>query len=167
MAPQVPKSNLHTNLDLTEISWLNWEDLNKNYEFFSFVRFLIHFRRAHACVRKYGDGGRLGLEECEVRCPDFSSKVLRVMYSGHDEEEDRDDAVCVMINVFWEKQWMDIPVLPEHYRWVIAVDTSERYLPHLFEGNEGSRCAVKDRSLEIEPRSVLVLHAVSESEFYK
>lgn len=161
------QGNNNTYCQDSEISWLNWEDLNKNYEFFSFVRFLIHFRRAHACVRKYGDGGRLGLEECEVRCPDFSSKVLRVMYSGHDEEEDRDDAVCVMINVFWEKQWMDIPVLPEHYRWVIAVDTSERYLPHLFEGNEGSRCAVKDRSLEIEPRSVLVLHAVSESEFYK
>ena len=161
------QGNNNTYCQDSEISWLNWEDLNKNYEFFSFVRFLIHFRRAHACVRKYGDGGRLGLEECEVRCPDFSSKVLRVMYSGHDEEEDRDDAVCVMINVFWEKQWMDIPVLPEHYRWVIAVDTSERYLPHLFEGNEGNRCAVKDRSLELEPRSVLVLHAVSESEFYK
>lgn len=131
-----------------EISWLDWNLLDKNRELFEFFKFMTAFRRAHSVIR-----GNTAL--CSLGFPSMSyhgahpwdthytwdTKVIGVMFAGkkrsspadtdqytyldkNSEEKADDDIVYIAVNAFWERQQLTLPALNSDKYWIPAVDTS-------------------------------------------
>ena len=111
-----------------EISWLNWNDLEKNRDFFEFFKYMIQFRKDHSVIRRKE-------KPCSIHFPsmsahgnipwvekfDWNAKVVGIMYAGSVDEVD--DIVYVVINSYWENQKIQLPGLLERFNWKMVVDT--------------------------------------------
>ncbi|MBP3873652.1 MAG: glycogen debranching enzyme, partial [Lachnospiraceae bacterium] len=139
-----------------EISWLNWHRMRENEEHWNFTKHMIELRRKHTVVRKPCGKSSGGLPELMTMLPDENSAVLRVVYAGRNEADDGDDYICLAVNIYWEPQFLELPVLPQEYRWEITADTSERYLPCSVP-KEGAPVLVNGVRLRMDQRSVIVL----------
>ena len=73
------------------ISWLDWSLLEKNRALYEFFRYMIHFRKAHACIRKDLEPSYLGFPSMSLHGlsmkPDLpeSSHTAHVLFSGYDD----------------------------------------------------------------------------------
>jgi len=103
-----------------EISWLNWDDLNRNRDIFDYVSKLIALRKAHECLRSPLDKPRGDTKNgCKpVSChgtkawhPDYDSHSLAMMFCGDD------DFVYIAINAHWEPATFELPHLPDGFKW--------------------------------------------------
>ena len=139
-----------------EISWLNWRDREKNKEHYRFCKYMIGFRRKHAILRKALLRSRTGYQDMQVMGMDESSKVLRVVFAGCDEEG-QEDMVCLALNVFWERQELYLPPLPTGMGWKIAADTGKEYLKAGIP--EDGALPLAGSSLSMQERSLMVLVA--------
>ena len=139
-----------------EISWLNWRDREKNKEHYRFCKYMIGFRRKHAILRKALLRSRTGYQDMQVMGMDESSKVLRVVFAGCDEEG-QEDMVCLALNVFWERQELYLPPLPTGMGWKIAADTGKEYLKAGIP--EDGALPLAGNSLSMQERSLMVLVA--------
>ena len=79
-----------------EISWLNWELLQKNKEHFEYMKNVIRIRREHDVVRKFAGNCSMGLPEWQVIPPKDNSKVLCVIYAGRNPENTAIDRKSVV-----------------------------------------------------------------------
>ncbi len=142
-----------------EISWLNWEDLKKNKSHFEFCKYMTAFRNAHPVLRKFSGNSWCGWPEIQVMGVDGGSKVLRVIYAGRVEVDDRgngyDDIVCLAVNVFWEDQEIFLPSLQGGKVWYVAADTSGKYLRNFIPGQQGMSRLPENR-VTIGARSVCI-----------
>lgn len=132
-----------------EISWLDWEDLERNRDHFEFCKALIALRRAHPVIRKNCARCSLGWPEMQTFLPENGGHVLGVLFAGRTEESG-DDLVYLAVNPYWEGERHPLPHLPEGRTWQLAVDTWT------------GRCAgpgerVAGGELYLQPRSVYVL----------
>lgn len=134
------KGNNNTYCQDNEISWLNWEDKERNKEHFDFCRFMTAFRMAHPVLRRNTGQSRIGFPEIMVQGPDYGTKVLRVFFAGNKEETKEDDVVCLAINTFWEEQEFYLPDLSCGMYWKIQVDTGKRYLPEVIAKAVSGMC---------------------------
>ncbi len=142
-----------------EISWLNWDFLQKNRPHFEYVKYLIQFRKEHDVIRKFSNLCSLGFREIEFFEPNEKTKVLCVMYAGRNKADDADDIVLAAFNVFWEEQECFLPALPYYLKWKIDADTAGRYLENSIP-NPGEAPLLLDASrVCMAPRSVLVFSA--------
>ena len=139
-----------------ETSWLNWRDREKHKEHYEFCKYMIGFRREHAILRKALLRSRTGCPDMQVMGMDDSSKVLRVVFAGCDEEG-QEDMVCLALNVFWERQELYLPPLPTGMGWKIAVDTGKEYLKAGIPEDEA--LSIAGSSLSMQERSLMVLVA--------
>ena len=139
-----------------EISWLNWRDREKHKEHYRFCKYMIGFRREHAILRKALLRSRTGYQDMQVMGMDDSSKVLRVVFAGCDEEG-QEDMVCLALNVFWERQELYLPPLPTGMGWKIAADTGKEYLKAGIP--EDGALPLAGNSLSMQERSLMVLVA--------
>ena len=139
-----------------EISWLNWRDREKHKEHYRFCKYMIGFRREHAILRKALLRSRTGYQDMQVMGMDESSKVLRVVFAGCDEEG-QEDMVCLALNVFWERQELYLPPLPTGMGWKIAADTGKEYLKAGIP--EDGALPLAGNSLSMQERSLMVLVA--------
>ena len=139
-----------------EISWLNWRDREKHKEHYRFCKYMIGFRREHAILRKALLRSRTGCPDMQVMGMDDSSKVLRVVFAGCDEEG-QEDMVCLALNVFWERQELYLPPLPTGMEWKIAADTGKEYLKAGIP--EDGALSIAGSSLSMQERSLMVLVA--------
>ncbi len=139
-----------------EISWLNWNDLEKNREFFEYVKHVIRIRREHDVIRKFSGSCSLRFPEIQVLEPDASTRVLRVIYAGRNHDNTDDDVICLAVNVYWEEQEFWLPALPDQMGWYMEADASGRYLSGGIPGEDGSLW-LDGRLVHIEPRSAMVL----------
>lgn len=141
-----------------EISWLDWEFLEKNRDHFDYMKHIIHFRKAHSVVRKFSGYCSLGFPEIRILEPDERTKVLSILYSGRNDADDADDIVCLAVNIFWEEQECYLPLLPNLMKWQIEADTSGWYLEN---GIPKMECPVllDGAQVHMAPRSVLVMTA--------
>ena len=138
-----------------EVSWLDWTLLEKNKDLFSFVQYLIWYRKQHRVIR-------IDTERCSVGYPCISQHGLQpfwtnynghhrfvgVMYAGK-KKSGSDELVYLAINAFWEGQTVTLPQPPEGEKWYVMIDTFR----------EDS--VVQDRvevngSIWVNPRSVMV-----------
>ncbi|MDO4805316.1 MAG: alpha-amylase family glycosyl hydrolase [Lachnospiraceae bacterium] len=71
------------------------------------------------------------------------------------DEDDGDDVVCLAVNVFWEAQMCILPDPAPGYRWEIACDTSEWYLPDSVSRKD-MPVYVPGNRIRMDRRSVLV-----------
>lgn len=138
-----------------EISWLDWTLLEKNQDLFSFVQYMIWYRKQHRVIR-------IDTERCSMGYPCISQHGLNpfwtnfnghhrfvgVMYAGK-SKNGNDEVVYLAINAYWECQTVTLPQPPEGSKWYVMIDTFRE------------ESVVQDRvevngSIMINPRSVMV-----------
>ena len=99
---------------------------------FEFFRYMIAFRMDHPAVRRDLEPSYIGFPSMSIHGltpwePDApeSDYVSCVLFSGYDEENDREDLIYVAVNAHWNAAEMTLPDLPEGYCWKIAVNTGD------------------------------------------
>ena len=115
------------------ISWLDWSLLEKNRALYEFFRYMIHFRKAHACIRKDLEPSYLGFPSMSLHgltpwktdLPE-SSHTACVLFSGYDDTLHKEDLVFLAVNTHWCSAALTLPQLPDGYTWKIAVNTGDK-----------------------------------------
>lgn len=115
------------------ISWLDWSLLEKNRALYEFFCYMIHFRKAHACIRKDLEPSYLGFPSMSLHGltpwkPDLpeSSHTACVLFSGYDDSLHKEDLVFLAVNTHWCSAALTLPQLPDGYTWKIAVNTGDK-----------------------------------------
>ncbi len=120
-----------------EISWLNWDDLEKNRELFHFAKNMINFRHDHPVLRHnrffqnrdymntgYADISWHGTQSWNADWGD-GSRTLAFLLDGKHAKEGavEDNYIFVAINMHWEGHTFEIPHPPEGVKWHLAANT--------------------------------------------
>ncbi len=142
-----------------EITWLDWDLLERNREIFRFFKLMIAFRKAHPSigrwqfwredVRWHGVGREVDLSR--------DSHTLAYFLRG---SAVGDDNLYVMINAFWEDLTFRIQD-GEAQEWLRVVDTSLPSPDDIRERGTEPRLASLD--YRVKARSVVVLRQESAS----
>jgi glycogen operon protein len=156
-----------------ELTWVDWSLLEKENELWRFAQQLIAFRRAHRMlrVRDYcghaamtgsdgqGFSPKLSWHGTRAWHPDWSYHSRSLAYLLQDaetEHEDVNDAIYVIMNMYWEPLDFEPPQLPPLMRWHRFADTAKP-APHDICA-PGDEMAIDDQSvLSVGGRSVVVL----------
>ena len=147
-----------------EISWLDWNQLERCGDLYDYVRRLIAFRKAHPVLRADGyDFSHNGTGYPELSFHgtqawnlDEHSPGLSFAYMYAEDHvrycTERDAFIYVAVNAYWETQHYGLPILPEGFQWGLA-----------FESHDVSTDLNDERPLEdqsgivLGPRSAAVL----------
>lgn len=140
-----------------EISWLDWNLLEKNKDVFEFFRYMIQLRKDHDVIRKNNGCCSLGFPEIQIMEGDYNCKVLRVIYAGRNKNNTRDDVICLAVNVFWEEQEFYLPPLMCGMGWYVAADTGNRYFTNAIPNEREKMPFLENGKIRMAPRSVCVL----------
>ena len=142
------------------ITWLNWNDLEKNIETFDFVRELLAFRKRHPLYQnkeflRGSDYRSLGAPDvsCHGREPwtaDFSyySRELGILYYG---AYFGGESLYFAFNFHWETHEFYLPDIQKGKTWKVLYDTAEKKGGTLQQG-----------VVKMEPRSIVILEKVPE-----
>jgi len=139
-----------------QVSWFDWNLVEKNKELLEFVRSLINTTRDFEVLRcpetlkitsAYKGGPFITWHGTELHEPDWSNDSHTLGFEFH--FPDKKERILVLMNMFWDKLKFEIP--EEIYgKWNLMVDTSQ--------GNISSRIIIdSDEKLTIGGRSVMVL----------
>ena len=123
-----------------ETGWVDWKALEKNTEFFEYVKFLIQLRFGNRILHEKEPFRLMDYISCGY--PDFSShgrEAWRPDMSGHSHllgllfcglyENTKDSPfVYVVFNMNWTAQELALPGLPDGLKWQILSDTDNRAL---------------------------------------
>ncbi|MEG2440574.1 MAG: alpha-amylase family glycosyl hydrolase [Acetivibrio sp.] len=124
-----------------KITWLNWNDIQKNKEIYEFVKELIAFRKEHPILHL--EEGLKGNDYQSSGYPDLSfhgtkawyvdesnySRLLGIMLNGEYKKTadgKTDNSFYLAFNMHWEAHSFDLPRLPSEKRWMVKWDTSEK-----------------------------------------
>ena len=147
-----------------EISWLDWNQLERCGDLYDYVRRLIAFRKAHPVLRADGyDFSHNGTGYPELSFHgtqawnlDEHSPGLSFAYMYAEDHvrycTEHDAFIYVAVNAYWETQHYGLPILPEGFQWGLA-----------FESHDVSTDLNDERPLEdqsgivLGPRSAAVL----------
>ena len=145
-----------------EISWFDWNLVNKNSDLLRFYKGMIHFRKMHAAVRRgqffTGAVNERGLKDVswhgtKLNQPgwdDANARSLAMTLAGFGPDPD----LHVMFNMFWDSLQFELPVVPGR-RWRLAVDTAQPS-PHDL-ADPGTEPDVPGNTYRVEARSIVVL----------
>lgn len=113
-----------------EISWLNWDLMKKNQDYFNFYRNMIQFRRKHPAIRKDLKPPQSGFPYISVFSENpfnsnitNESRVVCVRFAGYVSAKGHDDIVYIAMNVYWEDAHITLPDPPAGAYWSMCVDT--------------------------------------------
>ncbi|MFV0363769.1 MAG: glycogen debranching protein GlgX [Suipraeoptans sp.] len=141
-----------------EISWLNWEDKEENADIFEYFKYMIDFRKKHPAIRGMTSDSELGLppitfyNESGIQKEAYgSSPIIGVMFAGCDKNNNKEDIVFILINVYWEAKEIVLPTLPRGFSLYKCVDTGNEELNYLREPEIvlSEKCKIQDRSIMI------------------
>ena len=146
----------------SDISYLDWSSLQKNKPLWEYVRELIRLRKAHPVLRdsgyNFGHNGTgypelsfHGLHPWDLNESE-ASLTFAYMYAEDNEKYKTDQAsfIYVAVNAHWEEHEYELPIIPEHMRWHIALRSDST--------DEEKTCS-EVNSLRLSPRSTAVLIA--------
>lgn len=115
-----------------EISWLDWDRLEKYSEIHDFVRDMIAFRKKHEVIRSRTEPSSFGFPDISVHNTyawnsNFrdDDHVIGVMFAG--KPNGVDDAVFIAFNSYWQECPVELPKLPSGYDWNIDFYTNVEY----------------------------------------
>lgn len=147
-----------------EISWINWNLLNKNADLHRFFRLLIQFRSKHPLLRatSYGALNGVGAHRIEwhgvkLGRPDWSyeSRSLAMHLSGL-SETGTVDHIYFVANAHWEPHEFELPTTGLH--WFRFVDTMRE--PPDDIASPGAEKKLENNGVyTVGPRSAVVLIA--------
>ena len=146
-----------------ELSWFDWNLLERNQEMFCFTKGMIQLRKRHPCLmqRQYlsgaiNDESNLqditwhGQQLNEPQWADTSSRVLACTLSRvKPEEED----LHIMFNMSEDNQSMELPKLKER-TWHLVVDTSRSISQDIIEPE--LQQAIKENTIQVCSQSIIV-----------
>jgi isoamylase len=134
-----------------EITWLDWDLLDRNRDMFRFFKQLIAFRKAHTSIHRstfwredvhwYGAAGPV----------DFSPEARRLAYCLRGQSQNDND-LYVMINAHWEDADFAIQ---ESYGWKRVVDTALHSPQDVLD--PGHEEPIGESHYRVKARSVVVL----------
>ncbi len=142
-----------------EVSWLDWNLLEKNKDLFDFFQYMIWFRKHHRIIRN-------DTKPCSLNYPFISQHGLHpfwcdyqsnhhyigILYAGTNSVgEDR--LVYLALNAFWEEQTVELPMTPAGYKFFVVVDTYQ-------ENSVVQEKMEVNGPIKIMPRSVMVMEAI-------
>lgn len=149
-----------------EINWLDWRLLEKNKEWFLYVKSFLAFRKEHAVLQ----GGRVLKLIDMLSCgyPDVSyhgtqawrpelevfNRHVGILYSGKyakKNKEEEDNSFFIAYNMHWQKQSLALPRLPKGEKWyLLATTEEEKPIPRAEDVTE----KIEKTEIEIGPRSI-------------
>jgi len=158
------KGNNNAYCQDNEISWINWDLLEKNKEIYNYFEKIIAFRKANKIFTKdehYDETNSAGNRYPEIsfhglkpwEC-DFShdSRAFAVMF--YDKNLD-DNIVYMAMNMHWDKQEFNLPKLLG-MDWYTFADTSQKYPNDICE--PGKELILRNQSkIIVESRSLVIL----------
>ena len=135
------------------ISWLDWNQLSRQEELYTFVCRLIALRKAcmKQTAKKSEDTmGRSGIPQISYHGEDAwqmpagrASRQLGVFY--HEESTEKD--FYIAYNMHWEEHDFALPSLPAGLKWTRVLDTAAK--ENGVQDENGKTAAVKGRSVQI------------------
>ena len=145
-----------------EISWFDWDLLEKERDLFRFTKLLIQFRKAHAALRRrsyaWGERNELGWSELtwhgvKVGEPDWSgsSRTLAFTLASFGRESN----IHVVVNMWTEALEFELPELGPRLNWWRSIDTSLPSPQDIVD--PGSECPVESAGYRVPGRSIAVL----------
>lgn len=138
------------------ISWLDWNQLSRQEELYTFVCRLIALRKA--CMKQIAKKsedtmGRSGIPQVSYHGEDAwqmpagrASRQLGVFY--HEECTEKD--FYIAYNMHWLSHSFALPSLPKGMEWVCIAGTKEGVL------DEKEAVPVKDKKVQLEERTIKV-----------
>ena len=152
-----------------EISWYNWNFMNKNAEFHRFVKEVIKFRKAHPVLRR--DEFFAGKAESKNRYPDISwynencsapawngnSNRLSCRLNGRSDDY-HDDDLLLLFNAEPRKRVFMIPPSCNGNSWSLMVDTAAESPFDIIESSD-SRALDDQKQIMLKSGSAVVLKA--------
>lgn len=159
-----------------EISWFDWELVDKNQDLFRFFKQMIAFRKGSPTLQRNrfysGQVNQRGLPDigwhgCNLNSPgwyDPSSRVLAFTMGSFAEKSSQDVDIHVMLNMDWEDLDFEVPFLADR-TWYRVVDTFQSSPDDIVENfaNPGKETAVAGNACHVKNRSVVVLISLPES----
>jgi glycogen operon protein len=140
-----------------EVSWYNWELLEKNREIFRFTREMIAFRKRHRVLRDnkfYGTEDILWFNfDGEIPDWDDSSRSLGCLILAKDTGE---HDLYLMFNADPGKMVFAIPAAPKAKVWCRVVDTSQKPPADIHEAGRETQLKAQDRYV-LSGRSMVIL----------
>lgn len=155
------KGNNNAYCQDNEISWFDWNLVEKNADLFKFFKLTIAFRKRHRCLRRRnffkGEVNERGLTDiswhgCQLFCPgwhDSYSRTLTFTLGGFEGEAD----IHVILNMYWES--LNFELFPlEDRSWYRVIDTAEASPGDILES--GKEIKISDNNYLAKDRSVVV-----------
>ncbi|MFW6256883.1 MAG: glycogen debranching protein GlgX, partial [Bacillota bacterium] len=118
-----------------EISWLNWDLLEKNEDLFRYFKRLISFRKQHPVLR----AKNFASEKNETGYPEISfhgvnawdinfdsTLNLAVMFAGPAQKynTENDEFIYAAFNMHWERHDYQLPKLPDDQSWFVTANSA-------------------------------------------
>ena len=143
------------------ISWLNWNDLEKNRELFDFVKSVVSFRKEHALLHRsteytmvddlacgYPDLSYHSDEPWKCRYDDLT-RHFGMLYCGNysENENEKGTFIYLAVNMHWIPHDFVLPKLPKKMKWQLKFDTSVR--GEAAGGIETEKITIKERSIQV------------------
>ncbi|MGL5258678.1 MAG: alpha-amylase family glycosyl hydrolase [Lachnospiraceae bacterium] len=144
------------------ISWLNWNDLEKNKELYSFTKKIIAFRKEYPILHLEKPFSQIDTLSCGF--PDLSyhgkeawklssydlGRSVGILFCGKYSDGKNKKSVYFAINMYWEEYEFALPKLEQQKKWNILFDTSVKK-------NKVEENFIGKKSITILPRSIVVL----------
>lgn len=162
------------------ITWLNWKHGKCETEILNYVKKLISFRKKHPVLHQpeylpMSDSKGLGLPAISIHgtrawMADYSnySRMIGFLLNGgyaDTRNDETDDVIYIIFNMYWESKTFDIPSLPAGKKWYTAVTTYDNMfyeIPTKTKKAENSKMKVNKSEMELQrktvvpPRSVVI-----------
>lgn len=143
-----------------EISWLNWNDLEKNKDFYTFVKMLIQLKNEHPIFHHRKQYVMKDLNASGL--PDLSFHGLKPWYVDelekwyigmmfHGEYAGKNNTFYLGFNMHWEGAKVSLPLPPKGKCWKKVVDTAN--------WPQGRNDILTENRIYVAPRSIVILQS--------
>jgi len=145
------------------ISWLNWNDIEKNKEFHEFYKDAIAFRKEHSMLtmskeytmldeKAYGYPDLSYHSEEPWKCTyDDLTRHFAMMYCGNYSEDTAEAGtfIYLAVNMHWIPHDFALPKLPKNLKWHIVFDSDKKDSRREEELKNQSEVLVTERSVRV------------------
>jgi isoamylase len=154
----------------SELSWMDWRQVESNAGLLRFCQASIHFRRAHAVLRNryhFSNRDYVGSGYADITWhgtqawgADWSgtSRTLAFLLDGHHARggTEHDDFVYVAMNMHWDSHVFELPGLPEGSAWHVFANTGVAAPEDIWQ--PGAEPLLSDQhAMVLSDRSVCIL----------
>lgn len=145
------------------ISWLNWNDIEKNKEFYNFYKDAIAFRKEHSmlCMSKeytmldekaygYPDLSYHSEEPWKCSYDDLTRHFAMMYYGNYSEDKiEADTFIYLAVNMHWIPHEFALPKLSKKLKWHLVYDTDSNICRSEQVLNKQDKVAVSERSIRV------------------